>query len=198
MRPVKPDSALSAVVGTARHPPHRAHQEALGVHQAERPAGHQESPRDQRRRQASSGLRRQVSGHDVRHDQARQQAPQLVARPTRPNRGTPAGAPFFVVSAIFPALWPANTSSRCATSGRSCPPPARSSRASTSPSTPAPRSACSAANGAGKSTLLRIMAGVDNDFLGDARPLPGTRIGYLPQEPQLDPRRTCAATSRRP
>jgi energy-dependent translational throttle protein EttA len=43
------------------------------------------------------------------------------------------------------------------------------------------------ANGAGKSSLLRIMAGVDRDFLGDARPLPGTRIGYLPQEPQLDP-----------
>ena len=43
------------------------------------------------------------------------------------------------------------------------------------------------ANGAGKSTLLRIMAGVDKDFLGDARPLPGTRIGCLPQEPQLDP-----------
>ncbi|HET7600503.1 MAG TPA: energy-dependent translational throttle protein EttA, partial [Gemmatimonadales bacterium] len=43
------------------------------------------------------------------------------------------------------------------------------------------------ANGAGKSALLRIMAGVDTDFLGEARPLPGTRIGYLPQEPQLDP-----------
>ena len=42
-------------------------------------------------------------------------------------------------------------------------------------------------NGAGKSTLLRIMAGIDTDYLGDARPLPGTRIGYLPQEPQLDP-----------
>ena len=42
------------------------------------------------------------------------------------------------------------------------------------------------ANGAGKSSLLRIMAGVDKDFLGDARPLAGTRIGYLPQEPQLD------------
>jgi energy-dependent translational throttle protein EttA len=42
-------------------------------------------------------------------------------------------------------------------------------------------------NGAGKSTLLRIMAGVDKDFLGEARPLPGTRIGHLPQEPQLDP-----------
>ena len=42
-------------------------------------------------------------------------------------------------------------------------------------------------NGAGKSTLLRIMAGVDHDFLGEARPLPGTRIGFLPQEPVLDP-----------
>jgi ATP-binding cassette ChvD family protein len=43
------------------------------------------------------------------------------------------------------------------------------------------------ANGSGKSTLLRIMAGVDRDFLGEAKPLAGTRIGYLPQEPQLDP-----------
>ena len=43
------------------------------------------------------------------------------------------------------------------------------------------------ANGAGKSTLLRIMAGVDTDFLGDARPRAGIRIGYLPQEPVLDP-----------
>jgi sulfate-transporting ATPase len=43
------------------------------------------------------------------------------------------------------------------------------------------------ANGAGKSSLLRIMAGEDHDFLGDARPLPGIRIGYLPQEPRLDP-----------
>ncbi|MDX2121483.1 MAG: energy-dependent translational throttle protein EttA [Gemmatimonadota bacterium] len=43
------------------------------------------------------------------------------------------------------------------------------------------------ANGAGKSTLLRIMAGVDKDFQGEAKPLAGTRIGSLPQEPQLDP-----------
>jgi ATP-binding cassette ChvD family protein len=42
-------------------------------------------------------------------------------------------------------------------------------------------------NGAGKSTLLRIMAGVDRDFLGEAWPADGVRIGYLPQEPQLDP-----------
>jgi len=42
-------------------------------------------------------------------------------------------------------------------------------------------------NGAGKSTLLRIMAGVDHEFLGEARPADGIRIGYLPQEPQLDP-----------
>src|SRR5499425_1744945 len=45
------------------------------------------------------------------------------------------------------------------------------------------------ANGAGKSTLLRIMAGVDQDFLGEARPAEGVRIGYLPQEPRLDPAR---------
>ena len=42
-------------------------------------------------------------------------------------------------------------------------------------------------NGAGKSSLLRIMAGVDHDFLGDARPADGIRIGFLPQEPVLDP-----------
>ena len=43
------------------------------------------------------------------------------------------------------------------------------------------------ANGAGKSSLLRIMAGVDQDFQGEAWAAKGTRIGYLPQEPQLDP-----------
>ena len=42
------------------------------------------------------------------------------------------------------------------------------------------------ANGAGKSTLLRIMAGADDDFLGEARPADGLRIGHLSQEPQLD------------
>lgn len=42
-------------------------------------------------------------------------------------------------------------------------------------------------NGSGKSTLLRIMAGIDKEFIGEARPLPGTKIGYLPQEPMLDP-----------
>ncbi len=42
-------------------------------------------------------------------------------------------------------------------------------------------------NGAGKSTLLRIMAGVDTDFLGEARPAAGLRVGFLPQEPELDP-----------
>lgn len=42
-------------------------------------------------------------------------------------------------------------------------------------------------NGAGKSTLLRIMAGVDKEFNGEARPMPGIKIGYLPQEPELDP-----------
>lgn len=42
-------------------------------------------------------------------------------------------------------------------------------------------------NGAGKSTLLRIMAGVDTDYLGEARPMPDIKVGYLSQEPQLDP-----------
>lgn len=45
-------------------------------------------------------------------------------------------------------------------------------------------------NGAGKSTLLRIMAGVDTEFEGEARPQAGIKIGYLPQEPQLDPNQT--------
>jgi len=45
------------------------------------------------------------------------------------------------------------------------------------------------ANGAGKSTLLRIMAGLDTDIGGEAFPAEGTRIGFLPQEPQLDPER---------
>ncbi|OGU10147.1 MAG: energy-dependent translational throttle protein EttA [Gemmatimonadetes bacterium RBG_16_66_8] len=43
------------------------------------------------------------------------------------------------------------------------------------------------ANGSGKSSLLRIMAGVDHDFIGEARPADGITIGYLPQEPVLDP-----------
>jgi ATP-binding cassette ChvD family protein len=42
-------------------------------------------------------------------------------------------------------------------------------------------------NGSGKSTLLRIMAGVDTEIEGEARPQPGIKIGFLPQEPQLDP-----------
>ena len=42
-------------------------------------------------------------------------------------------------------------------------------------------------NGSGKSTLLRIMAGVDTEIEGEARPQPGIKVGYLPQEPQLDP-----------
>lgn len=43
------------------------------------------------------------------------------------------------------------------------------------------------ANGTGKSTLLRIMAGLDHDFTGEAWPADGVRVGFLPQEPQLDP-----------
>jgi energy-dependent translational throttle protein EttA len=42
-------------------------------------------------------------------------------------------------------------------------------------------------NGAGKSTVLRIMAGLDNEYTGEAKPAKGIKVGYLPQEPQLDP-----------
>lgn len=45
-------------------------------------------------------------------------------------------------------------------------------------------------NGSGKSTLLKIMAGLDTDIQGEARPMPGLNIGYLPQEPELDPEKT--------
>lgn len=49
-------------------------------------------------------------------------------------------------------------------------------------------------NGAGKSTLLKIMAGLDQEIDGEAVPMPGLSIGYLPQEPQLDPQRTVRQT----
>src|SRR5512134_150718 len=45
-------------------------------------------------------------------------------------------------------------------------------------------------NGSGKSTLLKIMAGIDHDIEGEAVPMPGIKIGYLPQEPQLDAAQT--------
>ena len=49
-------------------------------------------------------------------------------------------------------------------------------------------------NGAGKSTLLKIMAGVDTEIEGEAIPVPGIKIGYLPQEPVLDPEKTVRET----
>ena len=45
-------------------------------------------------------------------------------------------------------------------------------------------------NGSGKSTVLKIMAGIDKDIIGEATPMPNLSIGYLPQEPQLDPAKT--------
>ena len=50
-------------------------------------------------------------------------------------------------------------------------------------------------NGSGKSSLLRIMAGQDKDFQGEAWAAKGATVGYLPQEPELDPSSPCAATS---
>jgi ATP-binding cassette ChvD family protein len=49
-------------------------------------------------------------------------------------------------------------------------------------------------NGSGKSTVLRIMAGVDTDYNGEARPQPDIKIGFLPQEPELDPEKTVRQT----
>ena len=49
-------------------------------------------------------------------------------------------------------------------------------------------------NGSGKSTLLRIMAGIDQDHTGLARPMEGIKIGYLEQEPKLDPSKTVRET----
>ena len=45
-------------------------------------------------------------------------------------------------------------------------------------------------NGSGKSSLLKIMAGVDKEYIGEARPMQGINVGYLPQEPQLDDSKT--------
>jgi sulfate-transporting ATPase len=53
-------------------------------------------------------------------------------------------------------------------------------------------------NGAGKSTVLRIMAGVEKDFAGEAFPADGIRVGYLSQDPRLNPGKTCSATWKRP
>ena len=52
-------------------------------------------------------------------------------------------------------------------------------------------------NGSGKSTLIKIMAGIDKELYGEARPQTGIKIGYLPQEPQLDPNKNVAVMSKK-
>ena len=185
MKPMQPDAALGAVVGNNPIAADRSHQEDLGVHQAERPAGLQEPARHQRRRQAASGVRRQEPGDHVRHDQAGQQAPQLASFSPRP-KGAPAGAPFLSPTIFLRPM--AGEYIFTMRDLRKVVPPSREIlKGIYLAFFPGAKIGVLGANGAGKSSLLRIMAGVDKDFLGDARPLPGTRIGYLPQEPQLDP-----------
>ena len=53
-------------------------------------------------------------------------------------------------------------------------------------------------NGAGKSTLLKIIAGIDNDYQGEVVWAPGYTVGYLPQDPPLDPDKTVLEIGRRP
>jgi len=52
-------------------------------------------------------------------------------------------------------------------------------------------------NGSGKSSLIRIMAGVDTEFIGEAKPYPGTKIGYFAQEPDLGTLKTVKEAGRR-
>jgi len=80
-----------------------------------------------------------------------------------------------------------NTSSLCETSVGSIPPTAKFSRAINLSFYPGAKIGVIGANGSGKSSLLRIMAGLDDGFSGEARLTPGFSVGYLSQEPQLDP-----------
>ena len=67
---------------------------------------------------------------------------------------------------------------------------AKSLKTSPSLSSPGAKIGVLGLNGAGKSTLLRIMAGVDQEYIGEARPMPGINVGYLEQEPKLDESKT--------
>ena len=88
---------------------------------------------------------------------------------------------------ILTAPWPPNISFRCRVCRRPIPAARRCSKTSGCRSIRTPRSASSGVNGSGKSTLLKIMAGIDKEFNGEARAAEGTKMGYLEQEPVLDP-----------
>ena len=85
-----------------------------------------------------------------------------------------------------------SSSSRCRGSPRSIPRTRRSSTTSTSSFYPGAKIGVIGANGSGKSSLMRIMAGVDKTFGGEAKPHPGTRIGYFAQEPDMGDAKTVA------
>ena len=116
----------------------------------------------------------------------------------RPSSGRAAPEPPALVPVPGSGPCPRNTSSR----SRTCPRPTarrKSSRTSGCRSIRGPRSASSGGNGSGKSTLLRIMAGVDKDFLGTARPAPGITHRLSCRRSRRSTRaRTSGATSSRP
>ena len=188
MKAVKPSAALAVVGGRGSAAPYGSDEEAVGVHQAEGPAGREEPAQHPRGRRAEADLQ-EGPGQHVRDDQAGEQAPQLSRLgSTRTARAPPSGRPLAFCPSPYLCRPMAGEYIFTMRDLRKVVPPSREILKGIHLAFyPGAKIGVIGSNGAGKSTLLRIMAGVDTDFLGDARPLPGTKIGYLPQEPQLDP-----------